>query len=77
MEVNPDWLLLREWHETGQNLQVGDIMLVDDKTPMKGKYLLAIVKAVNPGKDRLVRSCKVGYGIPKETGDITKHESRR
>ena len=52
-------------------------MLVHDKTPMKGKYLLAVVEAVNPGKDGLVRSCKVGYGIPKETGDITKYEGRR
>ena len=77
MEVTPDWLLRRKWHETGHNLKVGDIVLVHDKTPLKGKYLLAIVEAVSPGMDGLVRSCKVGYGIPKETGDITKYVGRR
>ena len=51
VEVTPDWLLRRKWHETGWNLRVGDIVLVHDKTPMKGKYLLAVVEAVSPGKD--------------------------
>ena len=77
MEVTPIWLLRRKWHETGHNLKLGDILLVHDKTPLKGKYLLAIIEAVSPGKDNLVRSCKVGYGIPKETGNITKYEDRR
>ena len=77
VEVTPDWLLRRKWHETGRNLRVGDIVLVHDKTPMKGKYLLAVVEAVSPGKDGLVRSCTVGYGIPRETKDITKYEGRR
>ena len=77
MEVTPDWLLQRKWHETGWNLKVGDIVFVHDKMPLKGKYLLAVVEAVSPGKDGLVRSCKVGYGIPKETGDITKYIHRQ
>ena len=45
--------------------------------PLKGKYLLAVIEAVSPGKDSLVRSYKVGYGIPNETRDITKYKGRR
>ena len=58
-------MVRRKWHKTGPNLHVGDIVLVQDKSPTKGKYIMAIVEAISVGKDRLVRSCKVGYGIPE------------
>ena len=56
---------------------MGDFVLVCNKTSTKGKYLLTVVEAASPGKDKLVRSCKVGYGIHRETKDITKYEGRR
>ena len=43
LEVTPDWLVRRKWHETGPNLQVSDIVLVHDKSPTKGKYIMAII----------------------------------
>ena len=70
MGVTPHWLLRKKWHETECNLKVGDVVLVHDKSPMKGHYILAIVEAVSVGKDGLGRSCKVGYGIPRETKDV-------
>ena len=45
---------------------MGDIVLVQDKSPTKGKYIMAIVEAISVGKDGLMRSCKVGYGIPEK-----------
>ena len=64
VEVTPDWVVRQKWNETGCNLRVGDIVLVHNKSPVKGKYLMAIVEDVSVGKDGLVRSCKVGYGVP-------------
>ena len=38
---------------------------------------MAIVEAVSAGNGSLVRSCKVSYGIPYNTKDITKYNGRR
>ena len=56
---------------------VGDIILVRDKTPVKGHYIMAVIEAVTAGKDDLVWSCKVSYGIPCSTKDVTKYDGRR
>ena len=69
-EIMPDQMLRKKWHETGCNLKVGDILLVHDKTPIKGHYLMTIVEAVSAGKNNLVQSCKVGYGIPHNMKDV-------
>ena len=53
-EVTPDWMLRKKWHETGPNSKVEDIVLVHDKTPVKGHYSIAVVEAVTIGKDDLV-----------------------
>ena len=51
VQVTPDWVVTQKWHETGRNLKVGDVVLVHDKSPMKGHYILAIVEAVSVGKE--------------------------
>jgi hypothetical protein len=56
-EVTPMTTVRNKWHETGRNLQIGDIVLVHDKSPIKAKYLLTKVESVGTGKDSLVRSC--------------------
>ena len=38
---------------------------------------MAVVEAVSIGKDGLVRSCKVGYGVPHEAKDIHCYTGRR
>ena len=43
LEVTPDQLVRRKWHETGPNLQASDIVLVHDKSPTKGKYIMDII----------------------------------
>ena len=37
------------------DLKGGDIILVHDKYPIKGHYIMAIVEAISAGKDSLVR----------------------
>ena len=45
-------------------MHVGDVVLVHDQSPVKGKYLLAIVDEVKESKDGFVRSCVVRYRVP-------------
>ena len=66
VEVTPESVVRAKWHETGRNLKPGDIVLVHDKTPLKGKYIMAKVEEVVTSKDGLVRSCTVGYRVPKK-----------
>ena len=77
VEVTPDWMIRKKWHETGPNLKVQDIVLVHDKTPIKGHYIIAIVETVSTGKYGLVSSCRVGYGITFNTKDASQYKGRR
>ena len=63
-QVTPEAVIRQRWHHSGRNLQPGDIVMIHDKTNIKGRYLLGIVESIDPSKDQLVRSCKVSYTIP-------------
>ena len=63
-EVTPQSVIRQKWHESQRNLHVGDVVLVHDQSPVKGKYLLAIVEEVKKSKDGFVRSCVVRYRVP-------------
>ena len=63
-EVTPIHVIRQKWHESRRNLAVNDIVLVHEKSPIKGKYVLAKVDSVNVSRDGLVRSCTVSYRIP-------------
>ena len=62
--MTPLQVVRQKWHESRRNLAVNDIVLVHEKSPIKGKYVLAVVESVNESKDGLVRSCTVSYRIP-------------
>ena len=76
-EVTPERVIRRTWHETGRNLSCGDIVLIHDKTPLKGKYLMGVVEEVSPGRDGLVRSCVVGYTVPNKRDVLGKYTGGR
>ena len=38
---------------------------------------MAVIETASPGKDGLVRSCSIGYSIPKDTKDVTQYKGRR
>ena len=63
-QVTPEAVIRQKWHEKGRNLKPGDIVLLHDKSPIKGTYQLGIVESIKEGVDQLVRSCKVSYVIP-------------
>ena len=47
-----------------RELQLGDLVQVADKSPIKGKYRLAIVTGVNVSTDGVVRSADLTYHLP-------------
>ena len=63
-EVTPMQVIRQKWHQTSRNLQIGDIVLVHDKSPLKGDYKMAVVESVKVSEDGLVRSGIVSYRIP-------------
>ena len=60
-------------------MQVGDVVLVHDQSPVKGKYQLAIVDEAKESKDGFVRSCIVRYRVPnpKDVARATGKEKKR
>ena len=76
-EVTPEAVIRQKWHESRRNLQPGDVVLIHDKTPLKGKYLLAVVDSVNMSRDGLVRSCSVKYRIPKQSDSVSEYSGGR
>ena len=72
-EVTPESVIRQRWHETGRSLQIGDIILIHESSPFKGRYVLGIVESVKVSQDGLVRSCVVGYRIPSSRDSIVKY----
>ena len=72
-EVTPAQVIRQKWHQTGRNLACGDVVLIHDKSPIKGTYVLGIVESVNVGDDGLVRSCSVGYTIGSKKDPADKY----
>ena len=66
-EVTPQLVFRQKWHEKSRNLCVGDLVMLCDPSPIKARYRLAIVEAVNVSKDNCVRSASVRYA--KVDGD--------
>ena len=76
-QVTPEAIIRQKWHEKGRNLKVGDVVLVHDKGPIKGKYVLGIVEAAEESNDHLVRSVKVGYMVPNGRDKLAEYTGGR
>ncbi|XP_078364199.1 uncharacterized protein LOC144648546 [Oculina patagonica] len=48
-----------KWHKEEAPIKVGDIVLISDDNVSRGKWPLAIVQEVHPGRDKLVRTATV------------------
>ena len=73
VEVTPESVIRQKWHEDGRNLAIGDVVLVHDSSPIKGKYTLAIVQDVRLSRDNRVRSCTVGYRVPNPKDKVREY----
>ena len=75
-EVVPESVVRQKWHESARNLTKGDIVLVHASSPIKGKYIMGVVEDVNTSKDKLVRSCSVGYRVPDPKDPPNKYDKK-
>ena len=76
-EVTPTRVIRQKWHEISQNLKYGDVVLVHDRSPIKGRYILGIVESVKMGTDGQVRSCNIGYTISNKKDAVDKYSGGR
>ena len=76
-QVTPEAIIRQKWHETRRNLVPGDVVLIHDKNPIKGRYQLGIVKTVRESGDNLVRSCTVAYSIPNSKDPVRSYTGKR
>ena len=60
-EDSPGLERRQKWHQKGRNLKVNDVVMICEKTKVKGKYRLAIVDDVKVSRDGNVRSATVRY----------------
>ena len=61
----PTLLKQSKWTHETRPLQVGDVVLVADSNVLKGEYRLAVVAAVHPSKDGIIRRVSVRYTVYK------------
>lgn len=64
----PTLLKQSKWTQETRPLQVGDVVLVADSNVMKGEYRLAVVEAVHPSQDGIVRRVSIRYTLYKSVG---------
>ena len=62
----PTLIKQTKWHRPDQNLKVGDIVAVADPNSLWGKYHIAKVAEVFPGKDGKVRKVTIVYKTFKQ-----------
>ena len=55
-----------------RNLQVGDLVVLHEDTPIATKWPLARVIAIHPGKDNLVRVATIKTAAGTYTRPVTK-----
>jgi hypothetical protein len=61
-----------KWREELPNLKPGDVVMLVDQSNPRGKWPLAVVDEVMPGKDRLVRTVRVRTGGKSYLRPITQ-----
>ena len=61
----PTLLVRQKWHVEKRNVRIGDIVLVQDPNPVRGKWKLAQVANVEQGRDGMVKEVKLRYKLCK------------
>lgn len=64
----PALLPRKKWHHEKRDLQAGDLCLVQDTNPIRGKWTMAIVCKTFPSQDGRVRTVELKYKLPQEVG---------
>ena len=75
--MTPEKVIRQRWHESGRNVKLGDVVLLHDKTAIKGKYRLGIVSSIKESMDKMVRSCTVTYTVPSGKDPVGTYNGGR
>ena len=54
-----------KWHTEHRNVKVGDVVLVQDLNPVRGKWKMALVEKAIESKDGRVRRVEISYKSPE------------
>ena len=71
-EVFPNMVVQRKWHTESRNLAVGDVVLVQDLNPVRGKWKMAIVEQPITSTDGKVRRAMISYKTDEGTRSLVE-----
>jgi hypothetical protein len=64
-EVFPNLVPEPKWHTAQRNVQAGDVVLVQDANPVRGRWKMALVEKVIESRDGKVRRVEITYKSPE------------
>ena len=59
----PTLLVQKKWHTRARNVRVGDIVMVQDASSVRGDWRMGEIVDVCVGRDQLIRDVKIRYKI--------------
>ena len=68
----PNLQIRSKWFKQRENISIGDVVLLVDKSMVRGQWKLGIIEDVFPGRDGLVRSVNVRTSAGNYNRPITK-----
>ena len=68
----PELQCRQKWLKSRQNVQVGDLVLIQDETCPRGCWPLGLVEGISVGRDGMVRSAKIRTKTSTLIRPITK-----
>jgi hypothetical protein len=64
----PMFLPRKKWHHEKRNLQIGDLCLVQDTNPIRGRWTMGLVSKTYPSRDGCVRTVDIQYKPRQSVG---------
>ena len=64
-EVFPNLVVEPKWHTEHRNVKTGDVVLVQDANPVRGRWKMALVEKAISSKDGRVRRAEISYNAPE------------
>ena len=71
-EVFPNMVVQKKWHTESRNIAVGDVVLVQDLNPVRGKWKMAIVEQPITSADGKVRRAMISYKTDEGTRSLVE-----
>ena len=62
----------KKWHTESRNIAVGDVVLVQDLNPVRGKWKMAIVEQPLVSNDGKVRRAMISYKTEEGTRSVVE-----